>query len=272
MILQLIKRISLYGRLIKLLYILNVLSLAVGLVAAVHYGFKAHSAAQKVQELQSKSSVYHRISEKAVRVLDDANSKDAYVKRRNQEVLLEDIKQALPMTVPESLSSATPITAEHIADILTRTNSEIEKNSAQISALVQSDAALTLQLAVIAGLTFLFGFLLPAWISKKLTVAVLDMKKDVEVSVGKWIAEYSKEYSNHPEPFKNPNFWLNIIALSVEISSRYWSHPASGIIQELGPIIRAELQKIQPEPPHGGGDHPTRQGEKTKPPTGKSAA
>ena len=113
------------------------------------------------------------------------------------------------------------------------------------SALLARQVNLGWQLGIIAVFTLVFGIILPGLIVRRLSHKAQAAKAQAEKAVLIWITEYTKQMSKNSEAFKNTDFWLRMILVSLESAAQFWPHPVLNWLKESGPIIRAEFENAQ---------------------------
>lgn len=91
--------------------------------------------------------------------------------------------------------------------------------------------------------TVLFGIVLPYLYILKIKRKILMLKLEVEKQVQAWVRGWFSTYSEFGETaFKNSEFWLKIVMLSVEQLAQYSTHPAIYMGAEISRIVRTELE------------------------------
>jgi Sec-independent protein translocase protein TatA/cell division protein FtsB len=115
-----------------------------------------------------------------------------------------------------------------------------QKMKAQIS-----DFNFTTQLIIITGvITLLFGLILPTIISSYMGRALNNARKEMQNAALEFIKAWGEAKAGMGEDaFKNVEFWLQILLLVGQQTSRLSSHPAAQITGELAYLVRIELQK-----------------------------
>jgi len=121
----------------------------------------------------------------------------------------------------------------------------------KISSLQEMQAKITnyhWQLFAVAVLTLIFGIVLPVLLfgllTKLLNKARIEMQKQVKEWIDGWVDGTRKEGA-----FKDPQFWVNMSLLSIELVARYYKHPIAEVGGDISKLIRQELEKAnQPTP------------------------
>jgi hypothetical protein len=100
-----------------------------------------------------------------------------------------------------------------------------------------------IELILVGIITLLFGIILPQFILYLIGRTLNRLRLEMQNSVKDFLKSWNQTSTAFgPKPFQNVEFWLQILLLAGEQSSRLSGHPAARIAGELAFIIRQELR------------------------------
>ncbi len=236
---------------------INVFSLALSAVLATRYfGFKRDVASEQkrlLHKIELVDDVFASFDEIEKSSLELGHSKGIHTSQDEASVLRLIKNWDALKGFATDLESPLPQT-EHplIYDEKTR-GSVLESRMglltlrkqyfAQLNSKLDSYHQNMIELILTGALTLLFGVLLPHLvlylIGRTLNRVRVEMQNSVREVLRAW-NETANAFG--PKPFQNVEFWLQILLLTGEQSSRLSRHPVAHIAGELAFIVRQELK------------------------------
>ena len=115
----------------------------------------------------------------------------------------------------------------------------------QINQSANNFANWTYEVIAIGLLTFIFVGVVPWYLLFLLGKLTLKTQKEARTHIDHWVESWTKTLEKHDdEAFKSGMFWLKITLLTIESAAPKGRHPAFTLANELAPLIRKELEKV----------------------------
>jgi hypothetical protein len=256
-----LKQWTLYKRALIAFLALNVFSLVLAIVLGFNFFFidgdrvaadqaalrKVFAADEALSQLSAFSAGYDKLKPLTIRTAQDEQK--VLERLENWHNLLKKVEDLELGLAPSSTFLGSPLvySAESFNKLQTLSTKLTELKATELKAIqgrLESYSRHS-RLMVVTGLaTLLFGILLPHFILYLLARGLNKVRVELQNSAYEFIAKWNETRSSFgEEAFKNAEFWLQILLLIGEQSSRLSRHPAFQFSGELAHLIRAELAK-----------------------------
>lgn len=132
----------------------------------------------------------------------------------------------------------------YLKDIKTGLAGERKAVYENLTAMVESYSDTTREIVVIGGFTLLFGLVLPGFVLWRLTRLLKSSTEQLRHTAREIVDEWLRQNDKYgAEPFKNPEFWVQLFLLTTQFSGRAMGHPMAQLAGEMAGLVRHELEK-----------------------------
>lgn len=128
---------------------------------------------------------------------------------------------------------------------LKRDDSQSAEFGQRLKSFENSFTDLKKPLLGVSFLTLFLGLILPVWAFRKLVLALVEAKENMERKVAVFIKEWFENFEKAgSEPYKNPEFWLRVVLIAAEIFIP--AHAGLGWIfaKDVARMIKSEINKV----------------------------
>ena len=100
-----------------------------------------------------------------------------------------------------------------------------------------------LTIVIVGGASFLFGIVAPLLIVNRLMAVMDQMRKEAEQGLALILTGWLDNFRKSEDPLRDPQFWLNIAAILIQVFGPQFEHPMIRFITEFAPMVKVGLQK-----------------------------
>lgn len=260
--LQTLKRLKLYKNLFVLFIALNVFCLSLGVVFSISHWLKRdqdYQSSQKLQmEFQLTQAIRHHVDvmdlNKSPKNKTSVNFKilEYQIWKKWQDYLslnsspnpTDAFYQKLhPYFVDFELSTE-PKKWEELTDFLATHQEQVLLSTQKL----HTKSLQNYQEWILVGLfTFLFGILIPMVLLGLITKQIWKAQKELMKKTSHWLEDIKKEHLQRDQAFRSPEFWLQMVLISLEHWAAHSPYPILKYSSEVSVLIKKELKKVNPD-------------------------
>lgn len=239
-------KVRIYMKTLYVLYLINIIVSFAGFAVGIKYFYTKKHYQRNVEMHLAKLTTYDELLKDLILV--SQFQYDAYYGRRYRDDLKDKLKYIEDYrSLNDRLQQeGAKISQETITILLNRIEKDKAIQKQEIKALSHKIGEISFELMIIGIGVFVIGILLPLIIGVLIKKAIRKAKSELELQISRWVMEWTSSLkANGDKPFQSPNYWLNLILMTVELIAGQLKHPLAKHAATYAFLIRNELNKLQ---------------------------